>query len=278
MTTPWAGLVDDAALFPPGNAPLPEAVPAHHAHHAAWYAELVGPFVFPATRLGELPGVRDLKVSLTAPAGPDGLAEAVRAVTGADGLELAAIEAALPAGTSLSELTGVLAACLPPGAAGYVEVPRGANRSAVLDALAGTPYRAKFRTGGLTADAFPDEPELADAVAGCVRRDLPFKCTAGLHHAIRHTAPDTGFEHHGFLNVLLATDAALAGADPADLVAILAEREKDRVRDSVAALAANRLAAARRLFLSIGSCSVAEPVDDLVGLGLLTAPEPHGDR
>jgi hypothetical protein len=29
-----AGLVDDAAVFPPGNAPMPEAVDAHRRHRA----------------------------------------------------------------------------------------------------------------------------------------------------------------------------------------------------------------------------------------------------
>ena len=43
-------------------------------------------------------------------------------------------------------------------------------------------------------------------------RETPFKCTAGLHNAVRHRAADTGFEHHGFLNVLLATRQAFDGA------------------------------------------------------------------
>ncbi|WP_239081523.1 hypothetical protein [Streptomyces sp. SID9727] len=46
-------LVDDAADFPPGPAPLPRAVAEH--------AGLVGPFVVGAGRLGEQAG----------PAGPD---------------------------------------------------------------------------------------------------------------------------------------------------------------------------------------------------------------
>lgn len=40
----FSGLCDDAAIFPPGDLPLPQAVPAHRLHRAAWYAELVGPF------------------------------------------------------------------------------------------------------------------------------------------------------------------------------------------------------------------------------------------
>ena len=49
------GLIDDAALFPPGNAPMPAAVagaPASTARPS--YAELVGPFLCPASRVGEL--------------------------------------------------------------------------------------------------------------------------------------------------------------------------------------------------------------------------------
>ena len=34
----FAGLFDDAALFPPGDLPLAEAVPAHRGHRTAWYA------------------------------------------------------------------------------------------------------------------------------------------------------------------------------------------------------------------------------------------------
>ena len=38
-------LLDDAAMFPPGLAPLAEAVPAHRRHESAPYAGLVGPLV-----------------------------------------------------------------------------------------------------------------------------------------------------------------------------------------------------------------------------------------
>ena len=52
-------------------------------------------------------------------------------------------------------------------------------------------------------------PRRSDA---CVDRGVAVKCTAGLHHAVRHTDPATGFEHHGFLNVLLAASALAEGA------------------------------------------------------------------
>ena len=50
MSTPlvpplFAGLVDDAAVFPPGSATLTDAVISHRAHRMAWYNSLVGPLL-----------------------------------------------------------------------------------------------------------------------------------------------------------------------------------------------------------------------------------------
>lgn len=70
----FAGLCDDAAVFPPGLAPLPDAVAAHDQHLDAWYAGLVGPLVIAATALGDLAEVlgeraTPLPVSVTLPGG-----------------------------------------------------------------------------------------------------------------------------------------------------------------------------------------------------------------
>jgi hypothetical protein len=130
------------------------------------------------------------------------------------------------------------------GVTTYVEVPRPTSPDwpAVLKAVAAHGLRLTFRTGGTEAAAFPTEDEMADWIMSAVAQDLPFKCTAGLHNAVRHTGANTGFEHHGYLNILLA----------------------DAVR------ATPHLAAARARFTSYGSCSVVEPYEDLVALDLLT--------
>ena len=57
------GLVDDAAVFPPGSAPLPEAVAAHRDHRTAWYADMVGPLLVPASTLRSLPAAARRRTS-----------------------------------------------------------------------------------------------------------------------------------------------------------------------------------------------------------------------
>ncbi|WP_158648068.1 hypothetical protein [Nocardioides houyundeii] len=51
----WTALVDDAAVFPPGDLPLAEALAAHREHRASPYGDLLGTFVLRDT---DLPGVR----------------------------------------------------------------------------------------------------------------------------------------------------------------------------------------------------------------------------
>jgi hypothetical protein len=149
----------------------------------------------------------------------------------------------------------------------YVEPPPpydGAGWQAAADEVAAREFRLKLRTGGLEAHLFPTADDLAGAIDAALDRETPFKCTAGLHRAVRHTGED-GFEHHGFLNLLLATRRAFDGATRAEVVATLEERDAATLAE---AAVAEDLAGARRWFTSFGSCSIDEPLDDLIALGL----------
>ncbi|MEU6130730.1 hypothetical protein ABZ805_16280 [Saccharopolyspora sp. NPDC047091] len=286
-----AGLLDDAAMFPPGLLPLPQAVRAHAAHRTAAHSAAVGPLVVAAPALAELREVDAGRVE-TSRAVPDrgapGRADAGRAAP--DGpaplaVTVPAGPAAVPA--ALAELGGfplraleipvpdLDPADLPDAlrrvrentdAEVYVEVPRDDRRAAVLALLGPLGCRAKFRTGGVRADLHPGEAELAAAVHEVVRLDVPFKATAGLHHAVRNS---DGFEQHGFLNILLAVDAALRGGAVADLAAVLADRDAPGIAARVAALGEERTRELRTRFTSFGTCSVAEPLAELAALGLL---------
>lgn len=254
MRALFRGLFDDAALFPPGNAPMDEAIPAHLAHHTAWYADLVGPFVCPADRLADLASLPGpVTVSVILAEGTLGAA--------LPHLTIAAVE--IPAGRY------AVAATLPPDLPVYLEAPWDATQAEALGTVAGLRADAKLRTGGTTAGAFPTEAQLATAIAGCLAHGLAFKCTAGLHHAVRHTAPGTGFEHHGFLNVLIATAALLDGAGTTQATRVLAERSPETLTAAARRLDDAQISRLRASFRSFGTCSITEPLDDLTALGLL---------
>lgn len=292
MTVPgWlTNLVDDAAIFPPGNAPLEEAARAHRKHRSAEYAPMVGSFVISDLRLPELIDVLDeldddpaeplspFAVTVVVTGGAGGVEPAVRWAGGSPLMRLSGVEIALRdeddlPGNARRVLAAVDAAGVDPDeVAVAVEPPRvphgpGHGWLTALDELAMAGVRTKFRTGGADPDAFPGPGELAAGIAAALDRELPFKCTAGLHHAIGWHDPEIGADNHGFLNVLLATRRCLDGAEPADVEEVLRERSAEMLLGMVEA---EELTRARRWFTSFGSCSMLEPHDDLVELGLIT--------
>ena len=269
----FRGLVDDAAIFPPGNAPLHDAVAAHTARRSAPWADLVGAFVLKDTDLPLLSGTAaELTVVSTGGAGQVAgpLALARRLGLTVAGLEIALRDADDLPGNARRVVAAVDRARDETGddLTVHVELPQAeptAGWLAAADVVAAAELRLKFRTGGIEADLFPAVPTVAAWIDAALDRETPFKCTAGLHHAVRHTDPATGFHHHGFLNVLAATRTALDGGD---VVAALAEEDGTAL---VAALPdADALARTRRWFTSFGCCEVREPLEDLVDLGLVS--------
>lgn len=276
LAAAWRGLVDDAAIFPPGDAPLAEAAAAHQARRQDPYADLVGTFVVKDVDLPALKATPlALSVVITGGAGQiAGTAALARKLhISIDGLEIALRDPDDPVGNARRVAAAVDAARaegqLDDDVPVYVELPHVGSTGAWLaaaDEVAANEFRLKFRTGGLDASAFPATHAVARWIDAALDRETPFKCTAGLHRAVRHTGAD-GFEHHGFLNVLVATRRAFDGAPLDEVVATLEEREP-----AVLVEDASELDRARRWFTSFGSCSIQEPLDDLLAYGLLEAP------
>jgi hypothetical protein len=289
------GLVDDAAIFPPGNATLDDAVSAHHARRQHPSASgLVGTFVVDDRRLPDLDaavralpepgdgGQDPLRVSVVVSGGAGALEPAVR-WSAAETLRLAGLELAVrdsATGEARHNARRIVTAVdrlvssgsLEEDVPVHVEMPRlyGSPPTpdwfGALDELGAAGLRLKLRTGGPDADAFPSPHELAGCLEAALDREMPFKCTAGLHRAVRHRDPVTDVTHHGFLNVLLATKTVLDGGAVDDAARVLDERDEGALAEGASG---DVLASARRWFTSFGSCSVTEPLEDLRRLGLL---------
>lgn len=273
----FAGLIDDAATFPPGDADLVDATLAYARRGGTPAAGLVRSFVVRDTDLPRLVVADGVPMPLSVVVtGGAGQLAGPAAHCGRHGRELAGLEIAL---RDLDDLAGnarrVVAAVdaargegvLPEGVPVFVELPQqdpSAPWLAAADEVAAADLPIKLRTGGVDAHQVPAAATLAAWVDAALDRETPFKCTAGLHHAVRHTVD--GVDQHGFLNLLLATRAAFDGAGREEVVAVLEQRDVDAV---VTAATEADLAGARRWFTSFGSCSVDEPAADLRELGLL---------
>lgn len=277
----FAGLIDDAAMFPPGNAPLPRALSAHHAHRRAPYAELVGPLLCGDRDLRELGEHVDapVRIGLIVSGGAGAIGPAVQHATRSGHVEVVAVEIALRAeddpARNAERIVRALDLDLPSDAYAAIEVPRVPDGEppmswyAALDEIAAAGHRLKLRTGGEHPDAYPSEHELAGFIDAALDRECPFKLTAGLHHAVRATDRDTGYERHGFCNVLLATRTLLDGGGTDDAVAALADRDAAEVAATLAGWDDTTAASTRRWFASLGSCSIDEPLTDLRDLELI---------
>jgi hypothetical protein len=268
----FAGLVDDASLLPPGIIGFDETRQAHAKHRKAWYSGLIGALLVPAS-------VADPDLSLTGLTvgvindSAIGQLPAVVAKLRAAGAEVSRVEAAVARrGEDPQPGLGALEvlAAEAPDLDVYAEIPLSWGLLAGLDTVAaqrarGRRIAAKFRVGGLAAELFPTPVELAAVICACRDRDLPFKFAAGLRHALRHTDPETGFTHHGFLNVLVASVAASGGGEVTDVAEALAAThpvplvEPARVhRDQP-----------RPLWAGFGTSNVLEPLTELIRLGLI---------
>jgi hypothetical protein len=115
----------------------------------------------------------------------------------------------------------------------------------------------------------PSAAEVATFLRRAIDIDLTFKLTAGLHHAVRRTDPVTGLEQHGVLNILCAIKAALNGAEVDELAELLAERDPGPLVERTNGMSEADASVARAFWASFGCCGVIEPVEELLGLGLL---------
>lgn len=163
-----SGLIDDAALYPPAQLGLAEALTAHLAHLDGEHAWMTGCLVVPASRLAELddllPQGRDLELSVVLDAsGPD-FADGVRAdlarivaTERPERLAVCSVEVRMP--QAAAAVAALVDALMDHGLAGrvdaYAEIDiagrPAAELAAAVGALAAAQRRVTDRARGLVA-------------------------------------------------------------------------------------------------------------------------------
>lgn len=267
-------LFDDAAIFPPGNAAMPDAVTRHVDWCASPRGVYVGPFVCSSARWSELAeslapaGASGISVAVTVP-DVSAVQDAVAAAREEPRASLASVEVPVADHAGLDHALTVLDKVLPADVPGFVEPPWSAIDADACTRLAASRHQLKIRTGGASAESFPSEDLLVTMLSCAVRHQVPFKLTAGLHNAVRHRDPATGFEHHGFLNVIAATASVLDGEDDSTAQSLLAIQNPKQLAELVRRLRPQAARDVRRQFVSFGTCSIDEPLRDLSDLRLL---------
>jgi hypothetical protein len=237
-------LIDHAALFPPASMSMPEALAEDRRARRSIHSELLNRFVVPVGKLSELPDEHPpLSVVLGSAADAPLVAEADRV----EAVELM-LDGARP---QSADLVAAYALLQPLRVETYFELVFDAtwrdSLPAAIGAIAAMGGRVKLRCGG---EAVPTVEQVALVIASCREARVPFKATAGLHHAVRNDG------EHGFLNILAAATAPRGG-----IARVLAEEDASALEPSEEG---------RSLFKSFGSCSWQEPVDELEELGLLS--------
>ncbi len=278
--------IDYAGLFPPAGLELEPAL-ENHAHYVRsaerW---MLGAFILPvakfeaaAAQLAQFDREFPLEISALGPKTED--AAAFPAAVESAQRAIAKFSAQAQGRAQVVQLEMPLPAEVVPGSLGgealavFWEAPA-ARAAATIAALRGSGAGFKLRTGGVTADAFPDAGAIAAALVRAARARVAIKFTAGLHHPVRLFHESVGTKMHGFLNVLGAgVLAAEHGWDEAQTETMLLDEEAasftfddEHFRWRDWAIATTQIRARRRLVTSLGSCSFDEPRDDLRALGL----------
>lgn len=291
-----AELIDYAGLFPPAGLSMPGAVAQFAEHLDAEHAWMLGRFIVPAARLQEMEDAAAGKLPRDASAAPWRLS----LLSGGDSAEDAELvwsfnerHAHAGAGRAVIDTLEVKATdagsveraarAAPAGVTAYIEIPIADDPADLIGVLRGAGARAKIRTGGVTAEAFPPASAVARFIRAAVDAAVPFKATAGLHHPLRgdyrltYEPGSASGTMYGFLNVFVAAGFAAQGLALGELKSVLGERKPDAFAfdDAGVSWRGHRLDLddlrhlRSRGAIAFGSCSFSEPVDDLRRLHIL---------
>jgi hypothetical protein len=301
-------LIDYAGLFPPASLDLERAVAEYRTSRQSSHGWMLGRFLCPTSRIEELAGVLTMTMTtgeapwavgaiFDEPVANAALHAAVFDRHMDPAARVTAVEVKTPVeaadGRSSDEAAAVMrpaataAGSVAPEVQVFLEVARTPRwETGIRNAVAAVAFLrremlislgAKLRTGGLERSAFPTSAEVACFLTACHEAGVPFKATAGLHHPVRHHDPALDVMRHGFLNIIVAAGLVAEGAGEADVIAALDDDDATAFAAGPAGLrwrerrigAATLRTVRHDMFPGYGSCSFAEPVADLLAMGIV---------
>jgi hypothetical protein len=308
-------ILDYAGLFPPAKLPLNEAFRNYLEYSNGEYSRILANFIIPAKMLGELSTLikssgtsEKLHFSVLGSSGEteeDFLnnlktdIEEWKSFLGSNPevktqfyevrlpMELITSRDAVRIGKFMDKVSNEITSNIDSGIILFFEGTQGdewkTDTDAVIEGiklhnLVNKNAGYKLRTGGVTPDAFPLPEQVAFAIKHCLNRQIPMKCTAGLHHPFRHFNDEVKTRMHGFINIFGAGAIAIRHNISEIEIAMMLEEEDpgaftftdesftwDKYVVSIEDITYSREA----LIISYGSCSFDEPIEDLQKLNLL---------
>ena len=289
------GLIDYAGLFPPASLAVADAVRAYAKYRGGEAGWMLGRFVCPVAQLDAFGMVAEPLLPRDAGAIPWRLAAIGTGDHAADAAamlrvndchrwsweECSAIVDTMETRAETLDDVAAIHTAFPTEISVYVEVPLTRDPRPFIDALARTGRSAKMRTGGVSAEAFPQAAQIVLFIDACIEAGVAFKATAGLHHVLCGSypftyAPDAAQgSMFGFFNVLLACALRLDNATPAEIEVALLESDRTSVTFADDAIFwrsrrfdRTRLAHLREhVMTSFGSCAFTEPVSEVRAMG-----------
>lgn len=285
------GLIDYAGIFPPAALDMASAVGNYAVYRNGEYSRYLGRFIVPAARLNEFEraaaqiegGKEPWLLSALSGDGLDSDLEKIdnfnESIAKTRDASIDTLEIKVAHVRDIKKAMNLI----PEKLKTYFEIPIAEDPHDLVKAIAATGARAKVRTGGITADAFPSSIDLARFIKACAEEDVPFKATAGLHHPLRsynNLTYEPGSAQalmHGFLNVFLAAAFSYNGMDIEQLAQLLEERSPHTFQFEAGSViwhgemvVRGQLRNARNLFaISFGSCSFEEPIEDMKKINLM---------
>ncbi|CAN5528911.1 hypothetical protein BH18ACI1_BH18ACI1_20610 [soil metagenome] len=285
-------IIDYAGLFPPSALPMLQAVINYATYKNSNYNWMLGRFIVPVNRLDEFSESgkdffsRDKNGSwrLSVLASED-IHETVQTIEDFNARHAPdAVCDTLEVKAATSSQIEKISQVVPSNLLTYFEIPLGEELADLVATLATHNQRAKIRTGGITADAFPKIEKIVQFMQACLAANVPFKATAGLHHPLRCFKPLTYEKDapkgtmNGFLNLFLAAGFLMQGYKPSLIYELLEEeRAESFLFDAGGVLWRQEYFIDTRQLrhlrekniISFGSCSFDEPIMDLQEIGIL---------